>query len=312
MHAIGVDIGGTKIAAGVVDDQGAVLARLRSDTTADRPEEIEQRVAALVTRLRAGFPAVDHVGVAAAGLVSDDRCTVTFAPNIAWRDHPLGSRLSRALGMPVSVENDANAAGWAEFRFGAGRGTKDMVMLTIGTGVGGAFIVNSELVRGSHGHAAEVGHLTVVTDGYLCGCGSRGCWEQYGSGRALTRQARTAANADPARATAFLAMSGGNPERIDGSSVTELARSGDVLAVELLAELGKWIGIGAAGLVTVLDPAIIVIGGGVAAADALVMGPARTGLAGALPKSHRPPPVVPAQLGNDAGLVGAADLARQA
>lgn len=311
MHAIGVDIGGTKIAAGVVDEAGTILARQRRDTNPSEPAEIERDVIELVAALAAEHP-VSAVGVAAAGFVSSDRSTVLFAPNIAWRDYPLAARLAAAVDLPIVVENDANAAGWAEFRFGAGREVQDMVMLTIGTGLGGAIVIGSQLLRGAHGVAAEIGHVRVVPDGHLCGCGHRGCWEQYSSGRALTRQARAAAAAQPERAGALLALSGGEARKVKGPYVTQAARDGDQLAVELLAELGAWIGKGIADLVAVLDPGIVVVGGGVASAGELLLQPARNAFAEALSaRGHRPEPhIVGAEMQNDAGIVGAADLAR--
>lgn len=308
MHTIGVDIGGTKIAAGVVDQHGTVLAQLRCPTAADQPAEIENQVIELVTQLRARF-SVQAVGVAAAGLVSADRSTVIYAPNIAWRNHPLGERLAAAVGLPVIVENDANAAGWAEYRFGAGRGTGNMIMLTIGTGVGGAFVVNSELVRGAHGIAAEIGHINRVPLGHPCGCGNQGCWEQYASGRALTRQARYAARTDPYRSRALLSLVDGNPDLIDGAHVTQQARHDDPLANELLAGLGTSIGAGLAAMVMALDPSRIVVGGGVATAGHMLLDPAQAALTTALPSSIGTPPIVVAQLGNDGGIIGAADLA---
>ncbi|HWS57584.1 MAG TPA: ROK family glucokinase [Actinotalea sp.] len=311
MHAIGVDIGGTKIAAGVVDDDGAILAKLRRDTDPDAPGEIERAVIDLVLELRRDFE-IGAVGVAAAGFVSSDRATVLFAPNIAWRDYPLRERVEPSVDLPVVVENDANAAGWAEFRFGAGRGVQDMVMLTIGTGLGGAIVVDGKLLRGAHGVAAEIGHVRVVPDGHMCGCGHEGCWEQYASGRALTRQARAAAIANPDRAAALLALSGGEAKKIKGPYVTQVAQAGDALGIELLAELGTWIGSGAASLVAVLDPAVIVVGGGVASAGDLLLEPIRNAFGNSLSaRGHRPEPsIVVAEMQNDAGIVGAADLAR--
>lgn len=311
MHAIGVDIGGTKIAAGVVDDDGRVLAQLRRETDPERPGEIERTVVQLVRELQIDW-AVGAVGVAAAGFVSDDRATVLFAPNIAWRDYPLRARLAPFLDVPVVVENDANAAGWAEFRFGAGRSVSDMVLLTVGTGLGGAIVVDSALLRGAHGVAAEIGHIRMVPDGHMCGCGHPGCWEQYASGRALTRQARAAAVAYPERATALLALAGGETKKIKGPHVTQAAQAGDPLAVELLAELGGWLGSGIADLVAVLDPAVVVIGGGVASAGDLLLDPTREAFESALSaRGHRPEPrIAIAEMRNDAGIVGAADLAR--
>lgn len=184
-----------------------------------------------------------------------------------------------------------------------------MIMLTIGTGVGGAFVINSELVRGAHGIAAEIGHINRVALGHPCGYGNQGCWEQYASGRALTRQARYAARTDPHRSRALLSLVDGNPDLIDGAQVTQLALHDDPLAIELLTGLGTSIGAGLAAMVMALDPARIVVGGGVAAAGHMLLDPAQAALKTALPTSIGTPPIVVAQLGNDGGIVGAADLA---
>jgi glucokinase len=311
MYSIGVDIGGTKIAAGVVDEAGHVVVSLRRATDPQRPDEIERAVVELVAELRETFD-VCAVGVAAAGFVGQDRATVLFAPNIAWRDHPLRERLAAYIDLPIVIENDANAAGWAEYRFGAGRGTTDMVMLTVGTGLGGAIVIDSRLLRGAHGVAAEIGHVRMVPDGHMCGCGHEGCWEQYASGNALTRQARAAALAYPERAEALLALSGGVAKKIKGPYVTQVAQQGDPLGIELLAELGTWIGWGVADLVAVLDPEVVVLGGGVASAGNLLLGPVRSAFEHALSaRGHRPEPrIVVAEMENQAGIVGAADLAR--
>ncbi|WP_250444410.1 ROK family protein, partial [Actinotalea sp. C106] len=197
MYAIGVDIGGTKIAAGLVDEAGVIIAQAKRSTVAGDAAEIDRAVADLYRELSAGHE-VHALGVAAAGFISSDRATALFGANIAWRDYPLRDRIASLVGDPdlrVVVENDANAAGWAEFRFGAGRDVEDMLLLTVGTGLGGALVVGGQLVRGAWGVAAEVGHVRVVPEGHLCGCGLRGCWEQYASGSALVREARQAAAA---------------------------------------------------------------------------------------------------------------------
>lgn len=314
MHAIGVDIGGTKIAAGVVDDEGRILAKAKRKTVAGDAAEIDRAVADLYLELAAEHE-VDALGVAAAGFISSDRRTALFGANIAWRDYPLRDRIAALVGPEVRivVENDANAAGWAEFRFGVGRDVDDMLLLTIGTGLGGALVVGGRLVRGAWGVAAEVGHVRVVPDGHLCGCGLRGCWEQYASGSALVREARAAAAVEPVRAASrLLDLAGGRPERVTGPSVTRAAKEGDPLAIELLAQLGRWIGEGSASVAALLDPALVVIGGGVGAAGDLLLGPARAGyLAQLSGRGFRPEARIElASMGNDAGIVGAADLAR--
>lgn len=313
MHAIGVDIGGTKIAAGVVDEKGQILAQTRVSTEPDDASSIDRAIAEVYRELSKDYE-IGAVGLAAAGFVSSDRTSVNFAPNIAWRDYPIAARVGELIGtdVPIVVENDANAAGWAEFRFGVGRDASDMLMLTVGTGLGGAIIVGNQLVRGRWGVAAEVGHMRVVPSGHYCGCGHEGCWEQYASGSALVRDARAAAIARPREAAHLLDLVDGKADEINGPLVTMAAQSGDPLSIELLAELGRWIGEGAASVAALLDPELIVIGGGVGAAGDLLVKPAREAYGQALPaRGHRPEARIDlAALGNEAGIVGAADLAR--
>ncbi|WP_278234656.1 ROK family glucokinase [Isoptericola sp. AK164] len=314
MHAIGVDIGGTKIAVGVVDEAGRILAKVRRDTAADDVASIDRAIADACTEL-AREHEVGAIGLAAAGFVSPDRSSVLFAPNIAWREYPLAQRVGDLLDVdvPVVVENDANAAGWAEFRFGAAHDATDMIMLTVGTGLGGAVVVDRELVRGKWGVAAEVGHMRVVPGGHYCGCGHEGCWEQYASGSALVRDARQAAVANPDAARRLVELAGGDREDIQGPHVTQAAQEGDPLAIELLATLGRWIGEGAASVAALLDPELFVIGGGVGAAGDLLLLPVRKAYEAQLSAlGHRPVAQIElARHGNEAGIVGAADLARR-
>ncbi|MFI6425204.1 ROK family glucokinase [Promicromonospora sp. NPDC050880] len=314
MHAIGVDIGGTKIAVGVVDEDGNILAQVRRETDADDVANIDEAIADACNELVKEHE-VGAIGLAAAGFVSPDRTSVNFAPNIAWREYPLAAKVGALVDadVPIVVENDANAAGWAEFRFGAGRDATDMLMLTVGTGLGGAVISERELVRGKWGMAAEVGHMRVVPEGHYCGCGHEGCWEQYASGSALERDAQHAAVARVDQAARLLELSGGDPAKIRGKMVTEAAQEGDPLAVELLATLGRWIGEGSASVAALLDPELIVIGGGVGAAGDLLLGPVRRGFEAQLSAmGHRPVAQIElAEHGNEAGIVGAADLARR-
>jgi glucokinase len=314
MHAIGVDIGGTKIAVGVVDESGRILAKVRRDTAADDVASIDGAIADACNEL-AKEHEVSAIGLAAAGFVSPDRTSVLFAPNIAWREYPLAQKVAALLDsdLPVVVENDANAAGWAEFRFGAAREATDMIMLTIGTGLGGAVVVDRALVRGRWGVAAELGHMRVVPGGHYCGCGHEGCWEQYASGTALVRDARQAAIATPERARGLLELAGGSASAITGPHVTQAAQAGDPLATELLATLGRWIGEGAASVAALLDPELFVIGGGVGEAGDLLLLPVRNAYEAQLSAlGHRPTAQIElAQHGNEAGIVGAADLARR-
>jgi glucokinase len=311
MLSIGVDIGGTKIAAGVVDESGEIIAATTRSTPATDPAQLEAAVADAVAELR-GAHEVAGIGVGAAGFIGADRRTVNFAANLAWRSHPLAEEIERLTGLPVVVENDANAAGWAEFRFGAATQARHMLMLTVGTGLGGAAVMDGVLLRGSDGFAGEVAHMTAVPDGQWCGCGLRGCLEQYTAGTSLVRSAkRRAASGDPLLGP-LVQAAGGDRRGIDGPLITRLAQQGDPGARELIAEIGTWLGRGAATIAALLDPEVIVVGGGVAAAGDLLLEPAREAYAASLTaRAHRPlAPFVPARMGNRAGIVGAADLAR--
>ena len=208
--AIGVDIGGTKVAAGVVDADGRILARLRRDTPAQDPGRTEDVIAECIRELAADHE-VEAVGLGAAGFVDAARSTVLFAPNLAWRNEPLRAAVEQRTGLPVVVENDANAAAWGETRFGAGHGQPFTVTLTVGTGLGGGVVLGGQLIRGAFGAAAEVGHMILVPDGRPCGCGLRGCWEQYASGRALVTEARERAARSPTSARLLLELGDGRP-----------------------------------------------------------------------------------------------------
>ncbi len=307
---IGVDVGGTKIAAGVVTEDGAIVDELRNETPADNVEATEAVIIDLVGKLRQRHE-IEAVGIGAAGYVGADRATVLFAPNLAWRDEPLRSEIESAVDVPVVVENDANAAAWGEFRFGAGADADDLLLVTVGTGVGGGIVIKGDLVRGTFGVAAEIGHLRVVPDGHRCGCGQSGCLEQYASGTALVRDARHRAPDTP-EAEALLKTASGDVEQITGPMVTTLALEGDPFCVDLLSDLGRWLGEGIASLAAVLDPGVVVVGGGVSEAGDLLLVPTQKAIAETLPvASNRPMLSLRlATLGNTAGMIGAADLAR--
>ena len=309
--AIGVDIGGTKVAAGVVDERGGIVSSARRDTPSRDPAKIEEIIGDVVRELQASHQ-VEAVGIGAAGFVDSSRSTVIFAPNLAWRDEPLRAAVENRCGLPVGVENDANAAAWAEARFGAGRGQKYLVILTLGTGLGGGLVVDGELYRGRLGIAGELGHVTVEPGGRRCGCGGRGCWERYASGRALVREAQELASLSPAIASRLLELAGGEPEAITGQAITQAAQEGDEAALEAFRVVGTWLGHGMAALAAVLDPGMFVLGGGVSAAGDLLREPAaRTLQERITARAYREVPSVRiAELGPEAGIVGAADLAR--
>jgi glucokinase len=308
---VGVDVGGTKIAAGVVDEDGKLIASTRRETPATDTHLVLEAIADAVRELNSHHEIV-AVGIGAAGFVDANRAKVLFAPNLAWRDEDLKGELTAQLGVPVVVENDANAVAWAESRFGAGRDHDDLVAITIGTGIGGGLISSGRLLRGGYGVAAEIGHITMVPYGRRCGCGLQGCWEQYGSGRALVTEAREIARHSPAFAAGLLEAAGGDPEAITGEMVTATAQQGDVGALHCFDEIGRWIGLGLAQLAAVLDPSLFVLGGGVSAAGDLLRERVESMFRGNLTgRGHRPVAEVRlAEMGWESGMVGAADLAR--
>ena len=310
MHAIGIDIGGTKIAGGLVSEDGAIVRQERRPTPAGDGAAIIRAVVEVVESLRSDEE-VSCLGVAAPGFIDAAQSTVYYTPNIPWRSEPLRADLEALLpGLAITIDNDANAAGWAEYRFGAGRGRRDMTLLTIGTGVGGAIVNDGRLFRGGFGAGAEIGHMRVVPGGLPCGCGQRGCIEQYGSGRALLRFAGEIA--DQRGIGQALAAARAEHGQLDGHLVYELIVAEDPGALFALRELGGWLGQAAASLSAVLDPEVFVFGGGVAAAGELLLEPIRESYLAHLPARgfHPEPDFVTAELVNDAGLVGAADLAR--
>lgn len=311
-YTIGIDVGGTKVLGGVVDEGGQVLKTARRDTPREGGQALTQSIADVAKELMAEFT-IDSVGVSAAGFVSSDRKTMLATPNIAgWNGVDLDSQLTQLIGLPVVIENDANSAAWGEAKFGAGRGKEHMLMLTVGTGIGGGIVVNGKLSRGAFGIAAEIGHIRVVPDGHLCGCGARGCFEQYASGNALLRHAREAISASPDIARNLLSRGDGTIDGLTGKAITEAAREGDSVALAAFNTTGQWLGAGIASLSVVLDPQCVVIGGGVIDAGDILLTPTRDALNRNMPFAgkHPYPEIIAAELGNEAGLVGVADLAR--
>ena len=309
---IGIDVGGTKVLGGVVDEAGKVLTTARKDTPRQGGSALTQTIADVAKELLEQY-SVASVGVSAAGFVSSDRKTMLATPNIAdWNGVNLDNQLSTLIGLPVVIENDANAAAWGEAKFGAGKNQDHMMMLTVGTGIGGGIVVNGALYRGAFGIAAEFGHMRVVPEGHICGCGARGCFEQYASGNALLRHAREAINASPEVARNLLSRGDGTVAGLTGQAITDAARDGDPVALAAFNTTGQWLGAGIASLAVLLDPACVVIGGGVIDAGEILLKPTRESLERNMPFAgkHPYPQIIAAQLGNEAGLVGVADLAR--
>jgi glucokinase len=314
--AIGIDIGGTKVAGGVVDVDGNITHRARRDTPhrSKSPSVVEDTIVDVVNELMqvVGSEPVAAVGIGAAGFVAADRATVVFAPHLSWRHEPLQATLQKRVAVPIFVDNDANAAVWAEWKYGAAQGETHVMMITLGTGIGGGILINGEVQRGRFGIAGEFGHMQVVPAGHRCECGNRGCWEQYASGNALVREARSLVLANSPIASDLLDRVEGQASNLTGPLITEAAREGDPTSRELLAEVGNWLGVGIANLAAAFDPGTFVIGGGVSAAGDLLLASARETFKRRLTgRGYRPEArIVAARLGNEAGLIGAADLAR--
>ena len=298
-YAVGFDIGGTKIAGGVIDGAGGVVESLPPFATQVEQGPAIAELSDAVAELRGRHPTIDAVGVGAPGLVNWPDGLVRWAPNIGL--------LAEATGLPVVVDNDANAAAWAEARLG--RAADYMMFVTVGTGIGGGIVLGQRLFRGGSGIGAEIGHMIVDPyGGHTCGCGNVGCLEAVASGNALGRYGQAAAAVDPNGTLVSLAGAAAN---VTGETVFQAALAGDPTSRSLYARLGNWLGIGLASLTTLFDLQLIVVGGGVARAGDLLLEPARASLSRYLfADSHRSlPAVVPATLGVEAGWVGAALLA---
>jgi glucokinase len=308
--AVGIDVGGTKVIALRVRADGEVLARAQGPTPA---ADVEATIEALLDAANRVFTTdVVAVGLGAAGLVRWPEGTLLFAPNLAWRDAPLKARLEGAFDRRVVVDNDCTAAGYAEWRIGAGRGASDLLYIGVGTGIGGGIVAGGTIQRGAHGFGGEIGHLIVEPGGHECGCGNRGCWETVASGTAILRDGRAAVIRH--RHSLLAELAGGDPGSLTGKMLTEAADKGDPTARGILAEVGHRLGQGIAGLVNVLDPSIVVVGGGAAEAGDLLLEPARMAYRSAVEGRERRPevPIAATALRSDGAAIGAALLATSA
>ncbi len=314
---IGIDIGGTSVRAAVIDNECHVVASRRAFTprTVADTEDVLSR---LITELAAEHE-VGAAGLAVAGFVSTDRSRVMFAPHLAWRGDPVPARLTARLGLPVVMDHDVNSAAWAEYRHGAATGSPVALLIALGTGIGAGLVVDGEIYRGAHGVAPELGHVVVVPGGRPCPCGKRGCWERYCSGTALAQTAQELLNGSTdglpvalsAAERASSPLSTMAPAAITGTMVAAAASAGDPVALAAMADLSRWLGVGLAMATDILDPEVIVLGGGVAAAAPHYLPGAVADLSRAMTGAgHRPEPrVVVAKFGDRAGIIGAALLA---
>jgi glucokinase len=307
MNAVGVDVGGTKIAAAVVTPKGRILNEVRYPTQAVPPNRLVETIARAITEVKDGFE-VGGVCLAVPGLILAAENKVIFAPNLHEIENiRLDQEIGGTVGMSVTVENDANAAAWGEFRFGAGIDVEHQVFVTLGTGVGGGIITHGVLLRGAQGAGGELGHVTIDPVGPRCGCGNHGCLEALASGTAIRRRAREVANDRPQSALGRLAVE----REVLGEDVTRLAREGDEASISVLEETGRWLGIGLAGFVNTFNPEVIPVGGGASRAGGLILEPARKEVQlRAKSPSRDLVEIKEATLGPESGVLGAAALAR--
>ncbi|HXV93137.1 MAG TPA: ROK family protein [Pseudonocardia sp.] len=307
-RAIGIDIGGTKIAGAVVDADGTIVAELVEPTPAESDATAVTAVMLrMIERLRADHPEVAAVGVGAAGIVEWPVGRMLWAPNNAYRDWPVREQLESATGLPATVDNDANVAALAEARLGE-KAYHDMILVTVGTGIGGGMVLDGRIYRGPTGRGAELGHMILNPDGPRCGCGNHGCFEAYASGTAFTRLGRDAAADEP---DGLIARLGAEAGEVTGQTVTRAAELGDETAIRLFGRLGRWLGVGIASLANIFELDAVVVGGGLVDTGDLLLEPARAaareyayGI-----QARGVVPVVPATAGSDAGKIGAALLA---
>ncbi|HEY4421814.1 MAG TPA: ROK family protein [Pseudonocardia sp.] len=304
--AIGLDIGGTKIAGAVVDEHGTVVAEHVEPTPAESSgEAVTEVVLSMIDRFRADHDVVT-IGVGAAGIVEWPVGVMLWAPNNAYRDWPVREQLEKATTLPVIVDNDANVAALAEARLG--EPYPNMVLITVGTGIGGGLVLDGQIYRGPTGLGAELGHIILNPDGPRCGCGNHGCFEAYASGTALTRMARDAAADDP---HGLIARLGAEDGEVTGYTVVKAAHLGDETAKAVFARLGRWLGVGIASLANIFEVDAVVVGGGLVETGELLLTPARTAAReyAYAPTARGIAPVIPATFGADAGKIGAALLA---
>ncbi len=310
MYKIGIDLGGTNIAAGIVNEEGKIVCQGSTPTLATRPfEEVIADMGNLVNDLIAKFGItaadVESIGIGSPGAVLNGY--VVFSNNLGWRNAPLCKELQKYIDLPVYADNDANVAAYAESTVGACKGYKNSVTVTLGTGIGGGIVINGKLYGGSHGVGAEIGHMSIMADGIPCNCGGIGCWERYGSATALIREGREGMARDSQSLIYTLAQ--GDENKVTAKTVIDAAKAGDKTACEIFERYIRYVVVGLINIENIFDPDIIAIGGGVAAAgDFLLDAIKECYEANIFYKGIDHAEIVFAQMGNDAGIIGAAML----
>jgi glucokinase len=306
-ETIGVDLGGTKMLVGVVDSERQIKYEGRGSSVGLTEDEVVEDLARLLQEAKDARPDVLAAGLGIPATIDHARGVAIHAVNLTITDVPIRDLMQEHTGLPAFVDNDGNVAALAEYLYGAGRGARDLVLLTIGTGVGGGLILGGEVYRGSTGAGAELGHIVIVEDGLPCqgNCPNHGCVETYASGTAIAREGKAVAEKNPDSALGKALAKG----PIVGKTVTELAMAGDPLATEVVAEAGRHLGVALVSLANIFDPDVFVIGGGVSAVGELLIGPAREELRSRALPPMNDTPVKLAELGPEAGMIGAAAMA---
>ncbi len=308
-EAIGVDLGGTKMLLGVLDAGSETVWESRERSAGEGEDELVELLVREIGEARKERPGVRAIGMGIPATIDHEKGLAVAAVNLPIEDLPIRDLVVERTGLPAFVDNDANVAALAEHHFGAARGTRNAVMLTIGTGIGGGLILGGEIYRGSTGAGAELGHMAIQMDGPGCqgNCPNRGCVEAFASGTALGREGLAAAGSNPDSALGKLLAAG---EEVDGRAVTVAAQNGDETAIEVFELVGGRLGVALASYANIFEPEVIVIGGGVIAAGDLLLDPARRELESRALRPMNKTPVVAAELGEDAGMIGAAAMAR--
>lgn len=306
-YIIGIDLGGTNIKGAFLDRDGHTLEKISITTNADKGAQVViARILHVIDEL-IQWAEVDKshiagIGIGVPGQIDYDRGEVLFAPNLGWRNVFITDEIARATGLPVYLDNDGNVAALGEMWCGAGKGYSDIIALTIGTGIGGGIILRGKVLRGITGSAGEVGHMIMQENGPLCNCGKRGCLETLSSASAILRKARE--SIENSKKTSLVEYS-----QLEAKDIFKAAESGDQIALDIINESARWLGIAIANLINVLNPQLVVIGGGVARAGDILINPIRrVALENALEVAAKAVKIVPAQLGNDAGCIGAGAL----
>jgi glucokinase len=308
-ETIGVDLGGTKMAVGVVDSDQQIQYQGSEPSTGLSEERLIEELTRELTEAKEARPDVVAAGLGIPATIDHDRGVAIHAVNLTITDVPIRDLMQERVGLPVFVDNDANVAALAEFLYGAGRGARDVVMLTIGTGIGGGLVLGGEVYRGSTGAAAELGHIVIEENGPPCqgNCPNHGCVEALASGTALGREGLAAAESAPDSALGKLLAAG---EKVDGTAVTKAALAGDETAIAVFELIGSRLGVACSSFANIFQPDAIVVGGGVIAAGDLLLDPARREVRERALNPMNRTPILEATLGNDAGMIGAAALAR--